>query len=299
LISSKLFLYFEKILTNPKGLEWGIPILLSPFSFLYCSLTFLNGYRKYLFQEELHENIIGIGNLNLGGSGKTPFTIALAKREKDKKIAIVLRGYGRNSKGTILISKYGEILESVEKSGDEAMLYSKALKNASVIVSENRKDGILLAKNLGAETIFLDDSYRHHGIKKRKEYLIISKDRNRFCLPAGGFREKLWFFRRDEVSFIQEEIDFVREVSIENQTSKMVLVTAIAKPERLFKYIDPEIPRYLFPDHYNFSERELSEIFIGERASSILVTEKDLVKLEKFNFPFSLLKLGLKIKEGV
>ena len=265
-------------------------------SLIYCGITFLNSYRKYIFQKRYSANIIGVGNLILGGTGKTPFTISLAKKEKD--VAIVLRGYGRDSKGLIVVSENGKILVDISKSGDEAMLYAQKLSESSVIVSEDRDLGIRKAQELGAKNIFLDDSYRQHQIRKDREYLIVSEIDNPFCIPAGGYREKLWFFKRDIIS-AKEGVDFWREVYIDSPTEIMVLVTAISKPHRLNRYIPKDIPKYSFPDHYNFKENEIREIFEKENATSILTTEKDFVKLSQFKFRFSIIKLEIKLSENL
>lgn len=203
LIKNKLYFFIEKVLSNPQRFEWTLPILLFPISLIYCSIIFIISYFKYIKKEKLHDNIIGVGNLVLGGSGKTPLILALIEREikknKDKKIGILLRGYGRQSRGTIIISHNGEIKTSVNISGDEAMLYSQKFKNqnVSVVVSENRKNGILILKQqLEADIIFLDDSFRQHDIIKNIEYLIESNNKNKFCLPAGGYREKNWLFKK-------------------------------------------------------------------------------------------------------
>ena len=295
-MKNKIFFYFERVLFSPKSFDWILVLTLSSFSLIYCGVTFLNSFRKDIFKKRYSVNIIGIGNIVLGGTGKTPFTIALAKKEKN--VAIVLRGYGRESKGLIVVSENGKILTSVSKSGDEAMLYAKKLPDSSVIVSENRELGILKAQKLGAKTIFLDDSYRQHQVYKNKEYLIISKIKNPFCIPAGGYREKLWFFKKNIIP-VEENIDFWRKVYIDSPTEKMVLITAISKPERLNRYIPKDIPKYIFPDHYNFQESEIGKILKKESATSILTTEKDFVKIGDFKFTFSLIKLEIKLKENI
>jgi len=295
-MKKSIFLYFEQILFKPKNLIDKIFVyLLSPFSFLYCILTFLNSYKKHLFRYKYPLKIIGVGNLILGGSGKTPLIIALAKREKN--IAVVLRGYGRVSKGVLVISDRGKILTSVLDSGDEAMLYAKKIQNCSVIVSENRYFGILKAQELGAETIFLDDSYRQHQIEKFKEYIIISKTENNFCIPAGGYREKLWFFKKN-ILLIEEGKDFFRKIYIDSPTENMVLITAISKSYRLNRYIPKDIPKYIFPDHYSFTETEIERIYKKEKATSILTTEKDFVKMDSFQFNFSIIKLEIKLSSN-
>lgn len=286
-----LFFYFEKILFTPNRFDFIPIILLSPFSVIYCIFTFLNSFRKHLVRKKFSAKIIGVGNLVLGGTGKTPLIIALAKNEKN--IAVVLRGYGRISKGLVLVSQNGKIIVDVSQSGDEAFLYAEKIPNSTIIVSENRELGILKAQELGHSVIFLDDSYRQHQIIKDIEYIILEKSKNWLCIPAGAYREKLWFFKKN-IKIFRENIDFWREVIIENKTKKMVLITAISKPHRLNKYISDEVPKYIFPDHYPFTKLEIETIINNEKATSILTTEKDLVKFKDFNFNISLIKLEIK-----
>jgi tetraacyldisaccharide 4'-kinase len=290
----KIFFYFERVLFSPKIYDFPIIFLLLPFSIVFFGFTFLNALRKHLIAKKFPIKIIGVGNLVLGGTGKTPITISLAKNVDE--VAIVLRGYGRKSKGTILISEWGKILENVETSGDEAMLYAKSLQNASVIVSENRENGIQKAISLGAKTVFLDDSYRQHQIYKDIEFIIESNTKNFLPFPAGAYRERLWFFKKN-IKILKENIDFKRQVSF-SQDKNLVLVTAISKPNRLSKFL-PEIPKYFFPDHHNFTQNELAEILEQSGKTKILTTEKDFVKIEKFSFDVEILKLEIIWKREV
>ena len=115
-------------------------------------------------EEEFEIDIVSVGNLNVGGSGKTPLTSALAVNYEN--VAIVLRGYGRESKGLFVIKDSIKILHDVSISGDEAMIYAHKVPNAIVIVSEDRKKGIKKAKEMGAKIVFLDDAYSKHDIIK-------------------------------------------------------------------------------------------------------------------------------------
>jgi tetraacyldisaccharide 4'-kinase len=97
--------------------------------------------------------IISVGNIIVGGSGKTPVTIKLAS--KYENVCIILRGYGRASKGLQIVSINGKIQVDVKTSGDEAMLLANSLPKATIIVSEDRIKAILKAKELGCKIIFL------------------------------------------------------------------------------------------------------------------------------------------------
>jgi tetraacyldisaccharide 4'-kinase len=241
--------------------------------------------------------IVSVGNIIVGGAGKTPFVIALASKYKD--VTIISRGYGRESKGLIEVSRKGEIVTTVEQSGDEPMLMAMSLPNASVIVSEDRHKAIELAKRQGAKLIILDDGFNRVEIKKFEILLEPEAVKNYLPFPAGAFRE-FWFSSNYADIKLKEGKDFVREVSFENLTERMVLVTAIANPERLDKYLPTNIVKKIYlEDHAYFDELMLRDILANNSATSLLCTSKDRVKMSGFKLPISEMKLKLDIKDRI
>lgn len=238
--------------------------------------------------------VISVGNLTVGGSGKTPLVSALAARYED--VAIVLRGYGRQSEGMIVVSDAENILVDVQSSGDEAMLYASTLPKAVVIVSEKRERALVKAKEMGCKIVFLDDGYNKHHIKKL-DILIEVATQNNFCLPSGPYRERLW--RTKKALLVQEGQAFKRQVRVVDATEKMVLVTAIARAERLDPYLPEVVEKVIYEDHHFFSKKELEAILERTEASSLLVTSKDYVKIRPFNLPVSLLELSLELDEAL
>jgi tetraacyldisaccharide 4'-kinase len=282
----------ERYLFAPRGFDYLISFLLLPLSLFYTAVLFL----RFLMikPKELGIPVISIGNLVIGGSGKTPVTIALASQHK--QVAVVLRGYGRNSKGTIVISDHGNIVEDVSVSGDEAMLLAKALSQATVIVASDRIEGIRQAKELGCKVVFLDDGYSKHFIKKL-DIILEAKEKPYlpFCIPSGPYREKRWWGKK--VHTFTEEVDFKRSVTLLHPTSKMLLVTAISKPWRLDPYLPEVVGKKTFIDHYSFQKQELETLMRDYQATSILTTQKDAVKMEKFGLNLSILELSLEISD--
>ncbi len=287
--------FFERLYFNPKGFDWVVIALLSPFSLIYGGVALI---KRLFTKKSLYKvPVISIGNLIVGGSGKSPFLISLIKSlNLDKSSTfIVSRGYKRDSKGLVFVSKAGEILTDVSKSGDEPMLIAKSLQNSSVVVCKNRKKAVEFAIKNGAKVIFLDDGFSRVEIEKFEILLYPKEIKNPFPFPAGGWRE-FSFSKRFANLNLTEERDFFREVKIKNPTSKMVLATAIANPKRLDRWLDKRVIfRYYLSDHSNFDEKILRELLAKYQATSILTTQKDLVKMEKFNIPISLLELEIKI----
>lgn len=248
--------------------------------------------------------IISVGNIIVGGSGKTPITIKLAS--KYENACVILRGYGRNSKGLYVISLNGKVLEDVKTSGDEAMLLANSLSKATIIVSENRIKAILKAKELGCKIIFLDDGFSKYQIAKFN-ILLRPKDEptNIFCLPSGGYREPKGFYAQANIELL-EGTDFKRVISIKKDgkicelPSKTILITAISKPKRLLEFLPKDIKIISFPDHYTFTKDDIFKIQNEYKDYSFVTTGKDFVKLKEFNITnLYLMDLDIKIKEKV
>ncbi len=286
---------FERLFFKPTPLDWALIFLFSPLSFLYA---FYMLFRRILTPKKSYAvPIVSIGNLTVGGSGKTPFVIALAARYEHA--FIISRGYGRESKGLIEVSRNGKILTDVFTSGDEPMLMATSLKHASVIVSDNREIAIELAIKEGAKVIFLDDGFNRVNIKKYEILLFPEKIPNCMSFPAGPFRE--FFFSKAFSNInLYENRDFTRVVNIHNQREKMLLVTAISNPARLEPFLPiGVIEKLYFEDHAYFSEDELKEKLLISGALSLLITEKDEVKMKGFKLPLSIMQLELQIKNEI
>jgi len=248
--------------------------------------------------------VISIGNIIVGGSGKTPIAIKLASLYENS--CVILRGYGRASKGLYVISNKGKILEDISISGDEAMLLSRSLPNATIIVSEDRSKAILKAKELGCEIIFLDDGFSKYKIKKFNILLRPKEEpTNFYCLPSGGYREPKGLYSYADLE-LKEGRDFKRIISIKKEDKevelkgKTVILTAISKPKRLLEFLPEDTKLLAYPDHHTFLESEINEIKEKYKEYNILTTGKDLVKLESFDIGnLYLMDLDIKIEETV
>ena len=293
--TSNLTSFFERLFFKPNLLDWVLILLLFPLSLLYASIMFLR--RLFSFKKSYSIPIISIGNLTVGGSGKTPFVIALAQNYDN--VCIISRGYGRESKGLVEVSKRGKIASDVFSSGDEAMLMAKSLPKASVIVSEDREVAIKKAIKDGVKVIFLDDGFNRVNIKKYEILLFPKKVVNYLTFPSGPFRE--FFFMKYFANLsLYESIDFKRIVEIENKTEKMLLVTAISNPERLNPFLPKGVIGQVYlEDHAYFNESQLRNKFLELGATSLLITQKDEVKMEGFQLPLSVMKLELEIKDSI
>ncbi len=272
-----------------------LSFILLPLSWLYCLIIRIKKRRRNTYTPPLP--VISIGNLTVGGSGKTPVTIELARHYK--KSAVILRGYGRKSKGLRVVRSWNAILEDVDTAGDEAMVYARSLTDSLVIVSEDRVEGIEKAKELGAELVFLDDGHSKYFIKKL-DVLIRPEPEPalRRCLPSGAYRESYRAY--SEADFVLEEKTGIRRATrLIDPQEKMVLVTAIAKPWRLDPFLPEVTGKVYYEDHHFFTRRELESAMQTHGADAILCTQKDAVKMEGFGLPLTVLALDVTLDDAL
>jgi tetraacyldisaccharide 4'-kinase len=167
-------------------------ILLYPFGLIYLLITSLNRgmYERGFFKRKrLPRPVISIGNLTMGGSGKTPLTKFLAKKliEKGMIPAIILRGYGRKTKGPILVTKNS----TAEEVGEEALLYKRELE-LDIVVAERREEALSVLPSL-PDIFLLDDGFQHFRVFRDRDILVVDASRPEDLrpLPFGFLREPL------------------------------------------------------------------------------------------------------------
>lgn len=289
---NKFYNWCERYFYNPSKFQILLAFILLPISLIYTIFINLIIFKKRI---DFKIPIISVGNLALGGSGKTPLIKAIYQIfKKEYKIFIILRGYRRKSKGLRIISYDNKILEDVKISGDEAMEY--ALIGANVIVSEDRIKGILKAKELGANLILLDDAFSKFNIKKFN-ILIENRLPLLFCIPSGGYRYPIYFYKFGD--FVVKNKDLDKKTYIKNPKKDMFLLSAIANPNRLQSYKKMCVGYKFFMDHYDYKKDDLLYLKNKFKFDSFLVTNKDYVKLKNFDFTFSIIELEVSIKENL
>ena len=153
--------------------------------------------------------ILSIGNITVGGTGKTPFVAMLAEwaDRREFKAAILSRGYkGKRISDSIVVSDGTEVLGSVGEAGDEPVLLARKLSSVPVLVSKKRHAaGDLAVRRFGSEILFLDDGYQHLSLRRDLNILLIDARRqfgNGFLLPRGPLREPLEEIGRSDLIVI-------------------------------------------------------------------------------------------------
>jgi tetraacyldisaccharide 4'-kinase len=170
----------------------GLLVLLSVLYGIASSLLlWLRGARP----ERARVPIVSVGNLTVGGTGKTPLVVHIARllSEQGREVAIVSRGYGRTGRGTVVVSRGEQPVVPWRKAGDEPYLMALLTKGVSVLAAARRADGIRHAvEKLRADVILLDDAYQH--VQLARDLDIVTADArhpvgNGHLLPAGVLRE--------------------------------------------------------------------------------------------------------------
>jgi tetraacyldisaccharide 4'-kinase len=189
--------------------------------------AFIVKLRNTLFDKKIFKigtvdaKVISVGNINTGGSGKTPLVIFLVNliKNEGKRVGVLSRGYRRKSKGYLLVSNGKEILTNVETCGDEILLTANECE-VPCAVSEKRIEGARkLISNQNINTIVLDDAFQHRWIKRNVDLLIceqrflISPDFfDHHLLPAGSMRESFNSVKRASAVIINRKFSQPREI---------------------------------------------------------------------------------------
>lgn len=204
----------------------AVRLLLLPVLPVYSAVIYLRNWlfdKKIFKAEKVPVKIISVGNITLGGSGKTPLVIYLLKLllEEKKKPAVLSRGYGRRSKGYLLVSDGKNILVNVSMSGDE-IFHTVSECRVPGAVSENRVKGAnKLITDAEVEVIVLDDAFQHRWIGRDID-LVICEQRflsqpgffNHSLLPVGFLREPFKAMKRADAVVINRKFSPRRETPV-------------------------------------------------------------------------------------
>jgi tetraacyldisaccharide 4'-kinase len=251
--------------------------------------------------------VISVGNLSVGGSGKTPVVAELARllRQRGERPVILTRGYGRRqvTEGVLVVSDGERVLESVDRSGDEPQLFARKLRGVPVLVAADRYvAGVLAEKHFAATVSILDDGFQHVQLERDVDLLLLSvQDLSDRVIPAGRLREPLDAARLADALLVtgsDEEVGTVAsrlqhqtvfrvdtEYDVIDAPLRVVAFAGIARPERFFKALRSlgyDVARELtFPDHHWYTARDVGRIEAAARDAGealIITTEKDAVR---------------------
>ena len=296
------------MLSKPKFWDEKISflsILLLPLTFIFIFLSFLK--KKFTTTNNFNISIICVGNIYLGGTGKTPTSIFLANEllKLGKKPVILKKLYKNHT--------------------DEYNLIKKYFKN--LIISKNRIEGLNQAENSNFDVAILDDGLQDYSVKKNINIICFNQNQligNGLVLPSGPLRENLSVLKNIDIAIINGKKDNDFENKIKNigkkleifyssfepvnldqfKNKKLMAIAGIGNPKNFFKLLmenDLNVQeRIILPDHYVFSRKKIQNIIKSAERKNyhIIMTEKDYYKIHHYKLDkINYLKVSLVIHE--
>ena len=283
---------------------WIIPLFLLPLTLLLSLVIYFK--KKFTKPLKFNTYVICVGNIYVGGTGKTPAAVLLAKE------------FTKLGKKTAIVRKY------YQNHLDEHKLITKNFKN--LILNKNRQAAIKEFQNK-YDVMFLDDGYQDYSIKKNLNIVCFKDNQllgNGFTLPSGPLREKLSSLKEAHIILINgaKNLDFEKKllninhklkffyssykpINVEQFKNKNLLAIAgIGNPEKFFQLLEQNNlkieKKLIFPDHYEFTNNDINYILklTKENNYHIVTTEKDFYKIkEPNNEMFKFLKVSLEIEK--
>jgi len=265
--------------------------------------------------------VISVGNLSAGGSGKSPFTIWLAKQltDRDVKVAILSRGYGRKTKNRVLVSKGDGPLVNAATGGDEPLMMSLALKGVPIVVDRDRVSGAkYISENFQVDCIILDDALQHRRLHRDVDIVLWNSRQSGvdlLPLPAGHQRDNVKRLRKidfliltkvDEINNREKwaklesyhpidcEFEYQLAKAIDplngkvledNSGQKIVAFAGLAFPQHFFSQLKELYPRSEFTyvtlsDHFHYDADFINRMKNQySHADCFITTDKDYAKL--------------------
>ena len=300
-------------------IEKIIILLLLPFTFIYYLASKFD--KKLTKKNKVGIPVISVGNINTGGSGKTPFVIYLVNLLKKEKINshVVSRGYLGNLHGPVKVDLKKHSYKDV---GDEALLLAK---ETTTWVSKNKFEGTLMATLNGADVVILDDGLQNYSIHQDLKIMIVDGGfgfGNQFLLPSGPLRETISFgikksdmliiFNKDENDIekkIKNKITIIHANSkikhfSQLKNKKIVGFSGIGRSEKFHSSLKDQklniINFFSYPDHYSYNKKEINNLInYAKKNNAVLVStlkDKQRINIDQRK-KISFLDLKIEVKE--
>ena len=282
-------------------------------------------------RQHLARPVISVGNLSMGGTGKSPVVAAIAQWlvEHGERPAILSRGYGRADApdGVVVVSDGSRVLEGVAPSGDEPLMLARQVPGAAVCVSPDRYlAGTLAERQLGCTVHVLDDGFQHLQLARELDVLVTTMGEipEGRVIPRGRLREPVDAASRAQVLVvsdatagaasteawslgISQSCGALRTLGTPVQagsragTGTVIAVAGIANPSRFLDALraagTPVVESIAFPDHHRYSRADVDRIASKVQqagADAVFTTDKDAVRFEALGeLPFALYRVPL------
>lgn len=251
-----------------------------------------------LASRRLGKPVVSVGNISVGGTGKTPFVIALGEllQARGIRFDVLSRGYRRKTRGVLVVEQDGEACDF----GDEPLLIARRL-NVPVVVGESRYDaGRLAEKQFDSQLHILDDGFQHRELARDLDIVLLTgSEFNDRLVPSGRLREPLSALGRADVVVVPADmvIDQAalrgkvvwrmrREIAVAEAPKSPIVFCGIARPQQFFAQVRAlgvsTAAEIAFRDHYAYRRSDLERLVAqGKKlgADGFLTTEKDAINL--------------------
>lgn len=291
--------------------------------------------RRPQLQRRLANPVISVGNLSVGGTGKTPVAAEIARRliEAGHRPSILSRGYARTDivDGVVVVSDGRNVLARIDQSGDEPLMLARQVPGAVVCVSADRHlGGTLAEQRFGCTVHILDDGFQHIELARDLDVLVttIGEIPNGRVIPMGRLREpkdaaaRAHFLVVSDATAgaasseawalgIQQSCGAVRTLGAavpmvpgvpEVPKGSVLAVAGIAHPRRFFDALKQQhnvVDTIAFNDHHRYTDADVAAIAAkvkGSGADVVLSTDKDAVRLDSLSLPFVAYRVPLQVE---
>jgi len=272
-------------------------------------------YDRRVFQvKKLARPVVSIGNISVGGSGKTPFVIALGQLLAERGIAfdVLSRGYGRSSTEIAVVGPNG----SPAQFGDEPLLIARKLKAPVIVGADRYQAGLLAEKKFSSKLHLLDDGFQHRRLHRDFDIVLLpAEDQRGSLLPAGRLREPITALNRADVVVLTDsqaqavEAKSIwrarRVIEFPAAVGKAIAFSGIARPRQFIEGLKSsriEVAGTItFRDHHRYEQRDINRLLALKKqtsAGSFITTEKDLINLGALSsqlIPLHIAKLRIEL----
>ena len=249
---------------------------------------------KLLAIKRLQKPVVSVGNISVGGSGKTPFVIALGEllQARGIKFDILSRGYGRSSKGVALVDPAGR----ADDFGDEPLLMARKLRAPAVVGADRFHAGLLAEKTFSTQLHLLDDGFQHRRLHRDCDIVMLPQsDLDGSLLPTGRLRESPASLARAHVLVADPRLTIPqpfagkqiwranRTLDVGAITGRAVAFCGIAKPAQFFDQLRrlpiEVVDTHAFADHHRYAAEDIQLLLRRKQQSKepFVTTEKDQV----------------------
>jgi len=249
--------------------------------------------RRVFSARKLSRPVVSIGNLSVGGAGKTPFVIALGQLLKNRGIEldVLSRGYGRRTAQVVVVDPQGSSVEF----GDEPLLIARRLQVPVIVGADRYQAGLLAEEKFSPQLHLLDDGFQHRRLHRDFDIVIVrDEDLRDTLLPMGRLREPLTSLWRADVIVTLDQGSYPakpvwagrRQIAVPPTAGKMLAFCGIARPKQFFDQLQEAGVKLAetraFPDHYRLRESDASRLLrlkSSSGADAFITTEKDMINL--------------------